>query len=116
MSSSTWPEVGNQLKELRVKAGRSQGDIARATGISQAAVSRIELGQRETSWDVICAWAESCGTEVHLILGASAISARVAPIVTLLEQQPDEILRLIEGVLRAFASARAGDETTRRPA
>lgn len=38
--------IGNALKELRKKQGFSQGELAKAAGISQTALSQIENGTR----------------------------------------------------------------------
>jgi HTH-type transcriptional regulator, competence development regulator len=38
---------GNYIKELRVKAGLSQRDLEKLSGISNAEISRIETGNRQ---------------------------------------------------------------------
>jgi len=40
-------EVGRRLRELRGKRGRSQADVSRAAGITQASLSNYETGKRE---------------------------------------------------------------------
>ena len=40
-------EVGKRLRELRRARGRSQADVARAAGITQASLSNYETGKRE---------------------------------------------------------------------
>jgi transcriptional regulator with XRE-family HTH domain len=40
---------GNQLREARERAGLTQSDVARAIGVSPAAVSRWEAGKRRPS-------------------------------------------------------------------
>ena len=38
---------GNRIKELRIKNGLSQGDLAKATGLTRQAISNYERGDRE---------------------------------------------------------------------
>ena len=40
-------EVGKRLRELRRKRGRSQADVSRSAGITQASLSNYETGKRE---------------------------------------------------------------------
>lgn len=47
MISST--DLGNIIKDLRLKAGISQGELGRSLGKSHAAVSDIERGKTELS-------------------------------------------------------------------
>ena len=40
-------EVGKRLREVRRKRGRSQADVSRSAGITQASLSNYETGKRE---------------------------------------------------------------------
>lgn len=40
-------KLGQQLRTLRHKAGRSQTDVSRGAGITQASLSNYETGKRE---------------------------------------------------------------------
>lgn len=40
-------DFGNRIKELRIKHGLSQGDLAKATGLTRQAISNYERGDRE---------------------------------------------------------------------
>ena len=40
-------DFGNRIKELRIKNGLSQGDLAKATGLTRQAISNYERGDRE---------------------------------------------------------------------
>ncbi len=40
-------EVGKRLRELRRQRGRSQADVSRHAGITQASLSNYETGKRE---------------------------------------------------------------------
>ena len=40
-------DFGNRIKELRIKNGLSQGDLAKATGLTHQAISNYERGVRE---------------------------------------------------------------------
>jgi transcriptional regulator with XRE-family HTH domain len=40
-------EVGKRIREFRQQRGRSQADVSRAAGITQASLSNYETGKRE---------------------------------------------------------------------
>jgi transcriptional regulator with XRE-family HTH domain len=42
-----------QLQDLREQAGLSQYALAKRTGLTKQAVSRLELGQREPTWHTV---------------------------------------------------------------
>lgn len=73
MSSSHSPEIGfhraltQLLCELRIEAHLSQGALAAELGLDQAAVSRVESGQRRlTVWEIF-SWFEALGLDVSLM-------------------------------------------------
>lgn len=45
--------MGERLRRLRELAGVSRGDLARAAGVSEAAVWRLERGERGGSWELV---------------------------------------------------------------
>lgn len=58
-----------RLKELRVKNGLQQKEIAAALNISKQAYSNYELGQREPSIDMLCSLADYFNVSVDYLLG-----------------------------------------------
>jgi transcriptional regulator with XRE-family HTH domain len=46
-------EFGKRLAEVREDAGFTQSSLARAVGLSQSAISQIEAGERNPSYDTI---------------------------------------------------------------
>jgi len=46
-------EIGKLIKDLRMKAGLSQGQLAKSVGITSSAVSQIESGKVEPKKDIL---------------------------------------------------------------
>jgi len=60
------------LAELRLNASVSQGTLATELGIDQAAVSRVESGQRRLTVEETFAWFEALGLDVPEMAGKLA--------------------------------------------
>src|SRR5260221_11991302 len=77
-SSDLTPVVGANLRRLRVKRGLSLERLARASGVSRAMLSQIELGQSTPTinllWKIACALGVTFST---LITRGSPGAARV---------------------------------------
>jgi len=106
-----------KLREIRSDAGLRQIDLAARLGITAAAVSRIELGLRETCVETMAAWADACGRELRIefppkgTVAGQACPEHLEGIVALLAEQPPPVLSMVEGLLRA-----AGKQPSRLPA
>jgi len=55
---------GRRLKELRTAAGLSQGDLGDLVGLTRQAISFLELGEREPSWETVRLLASALGVTV----------------------------------------------------
>jgi len=64
----------NKAKQLRVDAGLSQADLAKASGLSAAAISLIEKGEREPSLKTAIALSESLGVSLDVFAGLKEYS------------------------------------------
>lgn len=53
--------LSSMLSDLRLKSQASQGTLAAELGIDQAAVSRVESGQRRLAVAEVFAWLEALG-------------------------------------------------------
>ena len=92
-------QLGQRVKELRQKKRWRQEDLAKATGLRQPVISRIELGRlQQPKMDVLMRLSEALGMEVdYLIFGAYKTklkggSASGAAI------KEDELQKLYEGL------------------
>jgi transcriptional regulator with XRE-family HTH domain len=56
-----------QLRELRLRAGLSQRQLGEKIGLTNAAVSMIEGGSRDTGTSNVEAWAEICGGTLQVV-------------------------------------------------
>lgn len=62
-------ELGARVRAARQDKGMSQSDLARATGLSPGAVSRIEAGEREPGSATLGRLAQALGSEVGVLMG-----------------------------------------------
>lgn len=72
--------IGKRIKQLRTEKGMTQDDLADATHITKAAISRYELGQRQPSLEQLEAIAD-------------ALDVWVFDLVNLSPEKQDELLR-----------------------
>ena len=61
--------VGNRIRQLRLKEGLSQEQVAQILGITRSAISEIERGARKISADEIVKLAEAFHVSTDYILG-----------------------------------------------
>lgn len=59
------PQINMRIKKTRVLKGLSQRELAQRTGVSNAYVSRIEMGDRYPSVDVIRRMASVLEVQAH---------------------------------------------------
>jgi DNA-binding XRE family transcriptional regulator len=57
-------EFGALLKRLRCKAGLSQAALASAAGLSQQAISKLEVSAGKPTWTTACALASALGADL----------------------------------------------------
>ena len=60
---------GKILKELRAERGLSQMELSSATGISQSAIAKWELGKTEPSASALVTMSKFFGETVDFLLG-----------------------------------------------
>jgi transcriptional regulator with XRE-family HTH domain len=63
-------EIGKRIAEIREQAGFSQSALARAIGGSQSAISQIEAGERNPSYETLRQIARALGVSVPHLVGA----------------------------------------------
>lgn len=73
MSEATGVRIDSALK----RSGLSQRDVAKATGISQATISRIITGERAAKMTEVLMIAWETGTTVAELTGAGAVADRM---------------------------------------
>jgi transcriptional regulator with XRE-family HTH domain len=65
-----------KLKELRDAAGLSQGQLAEEAGLSQKAISLLEAGNRQPTWDTVCRIADALGAKLDQFREPAATNKR----------------------------------------
>lgn len=63
-------EIGKRIAELREQQGLSQSGLARALNYSQSAISQIESGERNPSYDTLRQIAKALKVSVPHLVGA----------------------------------------------
>ena len=61
--------IAERLKELRIEKNISQMQLAAATGLSQSAIARWELGKSEPTASAIIVLSEFFGESADYLLG-----------------------------------------------
>jgi transcriptional regulator with XRE-family HTH domain len=71
-------EIGPRITEIREQVGLTQSGLARAVGTSQSAISQIEAGERNPSYDMLRQIARALGISVPHLVGAEVESLSAA--------------------------------------
>lgn len=73
-------ELGDRVRQARERKGMTQGELARASGLSPGAVSRIEHGERTPGAETVRVLAQALGLEPgELLGGARPVSLQIVP-------------------------------------
>ena len=75
--SDTRRQSDDRLRLTRLARGLSQGDLARAAGVTRQAISGIESGRWSPSLDVALALARALDSSVEQLFGEPAVSPSV---------------------------------------
>ena len=63
-------QISGRIAEIREQAGFTQSALARAVGTSQSAISQIEAGERNPSYEMLRQIADALGVSVAYLVGA----------------------------------------------
>lgn len=66
-----WNKFAERLKEIRKEWNISQMELSKATGLSQSAIAKWELGKTEPTASALIALAEFFNESVDFLLGLS---------------------------------------------
>lgn len=69
-TSITEMQIGLRVAEIREHSGLTQSALARSVGTSQSAISQIEAGERNPSYEMLRQIAEALGVSVPHLVGA----------------------------------------------
>ena len=99
-------DVGGLVREVRLRAGLTQADLARHVGTTQAVVSRWERGAEVPRIDALARVLRACGFEADLVFRRRDDVDR-DQIAGALALSPDERLESIVETTRLLGLARA---------
>lgn len=71
-SSSPAHQFGERLRKIRERQDLKQSDLARRSGLTPAAISQLENGQREPNFSTMIRLANALGTTPNDLLGIGA--------------------------------------------
>lgn len=63
-------EIGQRIAEVREQTGLTQSGLARVMGMSQSAVSQIEAGERNPSYEMLRQISKALGVSTPYLVGA----------------------------------------------
>ncbi len=63
-------DIGQRIEQVREEKGLTQSGLAREMGVSQSAVSQIEAGERNPSYDMLRQIAKALNVSVPHLVGA----------------------------------------------
>lgn len=86
----------NRIKELRIKKGISQSELAESLKITQATISKYELGQRNIPKLFVDKMCEVFNCTSDYLLGISDINAKSPAAISGAGDIPEEFKRLQE--------------------
>jgi len=112
--------IGGHIRELRQAHGWSQAELALHAKVSADFVSRAERGRRAPSTPSLCRLAFVLGVQPHELLAPAVPTSGTAPRVSamrravdqLLDDRPDEQLRVVAELARVVFKALPGDDAS----
>lgn len=110
MTYRTPSEVGSVVAELRRRAGLDHAAVAAHLGLDQAAVDRVERGERRLSAWELAALAELLQVEPGLLTGREVPGAVLLRLAGADRPAIQEALAAFEVVMREVLAARALEE------
>lgn len=66
-TNNTRIRIGKRIAQLRAEKNMTQGDLAKASGVTLANISRIERGQYSPGLDVLTKIADAMGAQIDIV-------------------------------------------------
>lgn len=99
---------GKLLRQVRIRAGLTQRELARRARTAQSVVARIERGRSSPSWDTLARLLAAAGFALHTELDPrpAARSHMLADVARILRLPPEQRLDEIRNLSRFVHAAR----------
>lgn len=65
--NNTRIRIGRRIAQLRAEKNMTQADLAKASGINQPNIARIETGKHSTTLDVLSKIADALGAKIDIV-------------------------------------------------
>ncbi len=95
-------QIGNNIKEFRLKKGYTQSDLAQKLNVTKVTISRLENGKRSLGLDKIINLCEILETNIYYIFKNTAIAGNIDDIQELtskIETLPPPYLSLVKMIV-----------------
>ena len=99
------------LKRARVRMGKSQIEVAKAVGISNAALSNYETGYREPDLDTLCALSRYYGLTLDVL--KNKYIAYKGEVFELKDSQKRALLRELDNLFTKFEKSKVEDKDSK---
>jgi transcriptional regulator with XRE-family HTH domain len=110
-SADLGASLRSNLRDLRELRGLTQSEMGARSGISPAAISHFETGQRVPSLDSLVKLSDALGVSVDVLLGRASVEAgaHVDPVFLQASRADAETLDRIRRVTAALLSGMKSD-------
>jgi transcriptional regulator with XRE-family HTH domain len=71
-------QLGAHIRQLRVRAGASQADISRRTGLSRTSIHHLEQGDGNPTFATLLNVADALGVGVHMLIPKLPVKTEVS--------------------------------------
>jgi transcriptional regulator with XRE-family HTH domain len=108
---------GRRLAKIRAGAGHTQRSLAKAAGLSQSAISQLESGLRNPTYETICRIATAMKLPPGNLMGGELqdLSASERALVTRYRSLSEPARRECERLVENLCAKRVVEEKTTRP-
>lgn len=104
-------EIGDRIREARERLGMKPADLARATGLSPGAISRIEAGERVPGGATLRRLAQALGLDVGLLLSGPSPPPKLSLVASGGQHEADgKVLEAIQMVARVMPTLPPGGQ------
>lgn len=94
-------EIGKRVRAQRLKAGITQAQLARLTGMSRVSITNLETGKQRIPLHVLYAVAYTVGADPVELLPDVRIEEDALDLLDLTDEEKAAIRRAVEEILRS---------------
>lgn len=100
--------LGARLRQLRIKRGLKQEELAERLDVDQSTVSNVERGKTGTGISTLIQWVDECGGSLEIRMPADEADVREQAVEAVSRAEVADLVYLLD-VLKALPDANARD-------